>query len=118
MRPRDGSQVKDRQVRPQKGNNKNSGKGGKTAASHKMQQTGSCINDGESIACHRNAHGKMSHCDNQSNLETTQVTKGRSKQKSSLGRSNQSGSKQSGQNAEQKHKKQVSAQKTATQLIR
>ena len=110
MRPRDGSQVKDRQVRPQKGNNKNSGKCGKTAASRKIQQTGSGINDGESIACHRNAHGKMSHHDNQTNLETTQVNKGRSKQKSSLGRSNQSSSKQSGQNAEQKHKAGISSE--------
>ena len=114
VRPRDGSQVKDKQVKPQKGNDKNSGNGGKTPASHQIQQTGSGINDGESIACRRNAHGEMSHHDNQSNRETTQVNKGRSKQESSLGRSNQSSNKQSGQNAEQKHKKQVSAQKTAT----
>ena len=114
VRPRDGSQVKDKQVRPQEGNKKNSGKGGKTAVSHQIPQTGSGINDGESIACRRNAHGKMSHHDNQSNREATQVNKVRSKQESSLGRSNQSSSKQSGQNAEQKHKKQVSAQKTAT----
>ena len=114
VRPRDGSQVKDKQVRPQKGNDKNSGKGGRTAASRQIQQTGSRINDGESIACRRNVHGKMSHHDNQSNRETTQVNKGRSKQESSLGRSNQNSSKQSGQNAKQKHKKQISAQKTAT----
>ena len=114
VRPRDGSQVKDKLVRPQEGNKKNSRKGGKAAVSHQIRQTGSGINDGESIACRRNAHGKMSHHDNQSNREATQVNKVRSKQESNLGRSNQSSSKQSGQNAEQKHKKQVSAEKTAT----
>ena len=114
MRPRDGSQIKIKHVRPQEGNDKNSGKGGKIAASRQIQQTVSSINDGESIAGRRNAQGKMSRHDNQSYRETTHVNKFRSKKDSSLGRLNQSSSNQSGRNEKQKHKKQVSAQKTAT----